>query len=92
MVTFWGNYEGISQCRASLGAYCPFHGEILRKLDQRNEVQRVKLSIDVPFLEGLTPSELYKIRTDYESSFNAFRSVLREAAYDIEAESDPYKR
>lgn len=79
-------------CRASLGAYCPFHGEILRKLDQRNEVQRVKLSIDVPFLEGLTPSELYKIRTDYESSFNAFRSVLREAAYDIEAESDPYKR
>lgn len=79
-------------CRASLGAYCPFHGEILRKLDQRNEVQGVKLSIDVPFLEGLTPSELYKIRTDYESSFNAFRSVLREAAYDIEAESDPYKR
>ena len=78
--------------RASLGAYCPFHGEILRKLDQKNEVQRVKLSIDVPFLEGLTPSELYKIRTDYESSFNAFRSVLREAAYDIEAESDPYKR
>lgn len=78
--------------RASLGAYCPFHGEILRKLDQKNEVQRVKLSIDVPFLEGLTPSELYEIRTDYESSFNAFRSVLREAAYDIEAESDPYKR
>ncbi|HAI1368393.1 TPA: hypothetical protein HIT80_004026, partial [Escherichia coli] len=79
-------------CRASLGTYCPFHGEILRKLDQKNEVQRVKLSIDVPFLEGLTPSELYKIRTDYEPSFNSFRSVLREAAYDIEAESDPYKR
>ncbi|EEC3415186.1 hypothetical protein G5F33_002731 [Salmonella enterica] len=78
--------------RASLGAYCPFHGEILRKLDQKNEVQRVKLSIEVPFLEGLTPNELYKIRTDYESSFNAFRSVLREAAYGIEAESDPYKR
>ncbi|AWC79940.1 hypothetical protein M4Y22_004837 [Serratia marcescens] len=78
--------------KASLGAYCPFHGEILRKLDQKDDVQRVKLSIDVPFLEGLTPSELYKIRTDYESSFNAFRSVLREAAYDMEAESDPYKR
>ncbi|MCA6983270.1 hypothetical protein ACIPSR_19725 [Pectobacterium sp. CHL-2024] len=78
--------------KASLGTYCPFHGEILRKLDQKNEVQRVKLSIDVPFLEGLTPRELYKIRTDYESSFNSFRSVLREAAYDIEAESDPYKR
>lgn len=77
---------------ASLGASCPFHGEILRKVDQKNEIQRVKLSIDVPFLEGLTPIELYKIRTEYESSFNSFRSVLREAAYDMEAESDPYKR
>ncbi|HDS7240749.1 hypothetical protein [Morganella morganii] len=79
-------------CKASLGSYCPFHGEILRKLDPKNEVNRVKLSIDIPFIEGLNPSELYEIRTNYESSFNAFRAVLRETAYDIEAESDPYKR
>jgi len=78
--------------RASLGTYCPFQGEVLRKLDPKDEVQRVKLSVDVPFLEGLTPGELFSIRTEYESSFMAFRAVLRDTAYDIEAESDPYRR
>lgn len=78
--------------RASLGTYCPFQGEVLRKLDPKDEVQRVKLSVDVPFLEGLTPGELFSIRTEFESSFNAFRAVLRDAAFDMEAESDPYRR
>ena len=77
---------------ASLGAYCPFQGDVLRKLDQKNEVQRVALSVDMPFLEGLTPCELFTIRTDYEASFNAFRTVLRDAAFDMEAESDPCRR
>lgn len=78
--------------RASLGTYCPFQGEVLRRLDQKNEVQRVKLSVNVPFLEGLTPGELFRIRTEFEASFNAFRSVLRDAAYDMEAERDPHRR
>ncbi len=77
---------------ASLGTYCPFQGEVLRKLDQKNEVHRTRLSVDVPFLEGVTPGELFRIRTEFEASFNAFRSVLRDAAYDMEAESDPYRR
>lgn len=78
--------------RASLGTYCPFQGEVLQKLDQKNDVHRIKLSIDVPFLEGLTPTELFRIRTEFEARFNAFRSVLRETAYDMEAELDPYRR
>lgn len=78
--------------KASLGTYCPLQGEVLRKLDPKDEVQRVKLSVDVPFLEGLTPGELFSIRTEYEASFNAFRAVLRDTAFDMEAESDPYRR
>ena len=78
--------------RASLGTYCPFQGELLQKLDKKNEVQRVKLSVEVPFLQGLTPVELFRIRTEFEASFSAFRAVLRDTAYDMEAESDPYQR
>ncbi|SOD61515.1 hypothetical protein [Candidatus Pantoea floridensis] len=78
--------------RASLGTYCPFQGEVLRKLDPKDEVQRVKLSVDMPFLEGVTPGELFSIRTEFEASFNAFRAVLRDTAFDMEAESDPYRR
>ncbi|MGC1086451.1 hypothetical protein [Pantoea agglomerans] len=77
---------------ASLGTYCPFQGEVLRKLDQKNEVHRTRLSVDVPFLEGVAPEELFRIRTEFELSFNAFRSVLRDTAYDLEAETDPYRR
>lgn len=77
---------------ASLGTYCPFQGEVLRKLDQKNEVHRTRLSVDVPFLEGVAPEELFRIRTEFELSFNAFRSVLRDTAYELEAETDPYRR
>ncbi|TPV23716.1 hypothetical protein FJW00_14920 [Pantoea anthophila] len=81
-----------TEMRASLGADCPFQGEVLRHIDLQNEVQRTALSIDVPFLEGLSPAELFRIRTEYADSFGSFRTVLRDAAYAMEAEDNDYAR
>ncbi|HAU5565753.1 TPA: hypothetical protein JD264_18325 [Serratia fonticola] len=75
--------------KASLGTYCPFQGQILQKLDKPNEVQRRTLTVQMPFLNGLTPTELFRIRTEFEASFNAFRTVLRDTASEMEKEANP---
>lgn len=75
--------------KASLGTYCPFQGQILQKLDKPNEAQRRTLTVQVPFLNGLTPTKLFRIRTEFESSFNVFRTVLRDTAFKIEKEANP---
>lgn len=75
--------------KASLGTYCPFQGQILQKLDKPNEAQRRTLTIQMPFLDGLTPTELFRIRTEFGASFNAFRTVLRDTAFEMEKEANP---
>jgi hypothetical protein len=75
--------------KASLGTYCPFQGRILHRLDKPNEAQRRTLTVQVPFLNGLTPTELFRIRTEFEASFNAFRTVLRDTAFEMEKEANP---
>ncbi|EPW7977691.1 hypothetical protein ACWPSR_003787 [Cronobacter turicensis] len=69
---------------ASLGTSCPFYANVLKKIDAQNNVSRRMIDVNIPFLDGLTPTEIFRIRTDYEDSFLSFRKVLRDTSYEIE--------
>lgn len=71
-------------CSSSLGACCPLQGKILQKIDGNSNLTRRMLTVETPFLDGLTLQDIHRIRTDYAPSFTAFQRSLRDCALEME--------
>ncbi|HHL2712863.1 TPA: hypothetical protein ACQ39K_004491 [Yersinia enterocolitica] len=78
-----------ARSRASLATRCPLQGKILEKIDNSGRLSRRMLDVDTPFLAGLSLQDIFRIRTDYEPSFTAYRRSLRDCALDIERAANP---
>ncbi|MCI0265849.1 UNVERIFIED_ASMBLY: hypothetical protein E7W40_00195 [Cronobacter sakazakii] len=74
---------------ASLVTRCPLQGKILQKLDASGRLSRRMLEVELPFLQGLSLHDIFRIRTDYEPSVTAFRRTLRDCAVEMERASGP---
>ncbi|MBS0057678.1 hypothetical protein ACVSUC_20830 [Yersinia enterocolitica] len=78
-----------ARSRASLATRCPLQGKILEKIDNSGRLSRRMLDVETPFLAGLSLQDIFRIRTDYEPSFTAYRRSLRDCALDIERAANP---
>lgn len=78
------NLSYANDVSATIAYPCEFTNKILNSMNGSGSEKRKMLTINTPFLHGVTPDLIAKIKNDYGESFDAYKKVLMDSAFKMQ--------